>query len=320
MFSAGGSSVTAVDLPRLLAEIDEEVRSRRASGDFPPGMERELDLLFARFAPATVSADDLDGLLQSAERSSFINPDPPTESRIPAVSFLKRVERKLLGWFFRFLAQQVTAFGASVVRALRLLGRRVEALEAATPGANEALLELARSVARPASAGSAVDAVVGHVAGSGGRILVAEAGDGAVLEALRAAGADAYGVEPRADRAESLVLAGADVRRDDARSHLAAVADGALGGLVLAGVVDRAALGVKLALVARAAEVLPPGGRLALIGSDPATWGTDDPIEADLAPGRPLHAETWSHLLGEHGFTQIGAVAADGRTVLTAVR
>jgi len=50
-------SQPGVDLQQVLREIDEEVDARRAAGDFPPGMERDLDLVFARFAPATTSGD-----------------------------------------------------------------------------------------------------------------------------------------------------------------------------------------------------------------------------------------------------------------------
>ena len=311
-------SETVVDLQQVLREIDEEVRARRASGDFPPGMERDLDLVFARFAPATVSGDDLDGLIQGAERTSFIDPDPPTESRIPAVSLLKRVERKLLGWFFRYLAQQVTAFGGIVVQALRLLGRRVEALEAATPGANRALLDVALRTSRPAAAGGLADGVAAHLDGLGGRVLVAAAGDGTLLQRL--AGLDAYGVEPRLDLAESAALTGLDVRAGDPLEHLQAVDDGGLAGLVLVGVVDRAPLGVQLALAERAAAVVGDGGRVAIVGTDPAAWGAANPVEADLAPGRPLHAATWVHLLEEQGFLGTSVTEADGTYLVTASR
>jgi len=307
-----------VDLQQVLREIDEEVRARRASGDFPPGMERDLDLVFARFAPATVSGDDLDGLLQAAERTSFVDPDPPTTSRIVAVSLLKRVERKLLGWFFRFITQQVTAFGGVVVQALRLLGRRVEALEAATPGANRALLEVGGRTSSPAAAGPHAEAVVNHLVGLHGRILVAEAGDGSLLHRLDAL--DAYGVESRPDRAESAALAGLDVRADGALEHLRAVDDGALAGLVLVGVVDRAPVGEQLALVERAAVVLGAGGRLAVVGHDPSSWGVENPVEADLAPGRPLHAATWAHLLDEHGFLGVQVIDTGSTYLVTATR
>ena len=309
---------TGVDLQQVLREIDEEVRARRASGDFPPGMERDLDLVFARFAPAAVSGDDLDGLTEAAARASFIDPDPPTESRIPAVSLLKRVERKLLGWFFRYITQQVTAFGGVLVQALKLVGRRLEALEAATPGANPALLDTGRRASAAADAGPLGEHVARHLGGVPGRVLVAEAGDGALLRSL--AGLDAYGVEPRLDLVESAALSGLDVRADEALDHLRAVEDGALGGLALLGVTDRAPLGVQVALVERAAAALGDGSRIVLLGTDPSTWGAANPVEADLAPGRPLHAETWVHLLEQHGFLDATVTAAGDRYAVTARR
>ena len=35
------------------------------------------------------------------------------------------------------------------------------------------------------------------------------------------------------------------------------------------------------------------------------------PVISDLAPGRPLHAETWSHLLGDRGF-RVDGIAYGG--------
>jgi hypothetical protein len=307
-----------LDLAKVLREIDDEVRARRAAGDFPPGMERDLDLVFARFAPANVNGDDLDAVIEAADRTSFVDPDPPLESRIKAVSYLKRVERKLLGWFFRYLAQQVTAFAGVVVQALRLLGRRIEALEEATPGANPALLDAARRSARAPLDAQLTEAVARHLSGVRGRVLVTEAGDGALLRSL--AELDVYGVEPRADLVESASLAGLELRADEPLEHLRAVHDAALEGVVLLGVVDRVPLGTQLALIARAAAVLGPAGRLALVGTRPESWGAANPIEADLAPGRPLRPATWVHLLEEQGFLGATVVEGDGAFVITASR
>ena len=47
-----------VDPDRLMAEIEDEVRRKRASGELPADLERELDLVFARFAPVNA----IDGL------------------------------------------------------------------------------------------------------------------------------------------------------------------------------------------------------------------------------------------------------------------
>jgi hypothetical protein len=262
----------------------------------------------------SVNGDDLEGLISAADRTAFIDPVLPTESRLPAVSILKRVERKLLGWAFRHLTQQVTAFGGVVVQALRLLGRRVERLEEVSAGADPALLA---GVGGQAPAGLD-DIVVAHLAGRPGRVLVAEAGDGSLLRRL--ADLDVYGVESRPALAESAVLAGLDVRDDAVLDHLRLVEEDALAGMVLVGIVDRAPVGAQVALLAHAARALATGSRLAVLASSPASWGTTNPIEADLSPGRPLHPETWVHLLGEHGFVDVSVTERDGAYVVAATR
>ena len=307
-----------LDLQQVLREIDEEVRARRAAGEFPPGMERELDLLFARFAPPTVSGDDLDGLLEAADRTSYIDHHPSTGSSFAPLSLLKRVEWKLLGWFFRFVTQQVTAFAGIVVQSLRLLGRRVEALEHATPGASPAQRAAAMRSGQAAAVGALGDVVAAHLRGVRGRVLVAEAGDGTLVRQL--AELDVYGVEPRLELAESASLAGLEVRADDVVDHLRVVDADALHGLVLVGVVDRSPLGVQLHLVERAFEVLADGGRLAVVGTSPDGWGRANPIEADLSPGRPLHSATWAHLMEEAGFAGIEVTEAGERFAVTANR
>jgi hypothetical protein len=314
-------SETHVDMQQLLREIDEEVAARRASGDFPPGMERDLDLVFARFAPATTSGDDLDALLEQADRGAFVDVDVPTGSRLPAVSFVKRFLRKLMSWYLRYVAQQVSVFASSVVGALKLLGRRIEQLEASTPGADPAVREASRRASAPPDLSSVTAAVVDHLRGATGRVLVAECGDGAIVRALADAGVDAYGCEPRLALAEAATVAGLDVRPDEVVDHLRNVEHEALGGLVLTGTVDRVPVGAQLGLADLAAAVLGASGRLALVGTDPDAWGrTTSVVDADLAPGRPLHAETWAHLLEERGFGDVDRRNGSPSYVVTAVR
>jgi len=283
--------MSELDLGHVLREIDDEVRARRASGDFPPGMERDLELVFARFAPATLTGDDLEALVEAADRAAFIQSDPPTASRIPAVSILKRVERKLLGWFFRFLAQQMTTFAGVTVQALRQMAHRIETLEEATPAANPALMSLARQTALVPPLAAAVDAI-GPV---DGRVLVSH--------------------DDVVDR-----FPNAYATTDDVAEHLLDVDDDALAGLLLAGITDRAPLGTQVSLVERAARVLRRGGRIAIVASSVAAWGAANPVEADLAPGRPLHPETWAHLLVEHGFADVRVAPGDGQSIITATR
>jgi hypothetical protein len=49
-------------------------------------------------------------------------------------------------------------------------------------------------------------------------------------------------------------------------------------------------------------------------------WGADNPVEADLAPGRPLQPVTWVHLLEQLGFAAPAVVERDGAYVVTAAR
>ena len=311
----------SIDMQQLLREIDEEVEARRAAGDFPPGMERDLDLIFARLAPVAVSTDDLDALLEQADRGAFVDVDVPTASNLPAVSFVKKALRKLMAWYLRYLAQQVSVFASSTVGALKLLGKRVAALEAVTPGADPAVRDAAQRAATTPDVTAHEATIVDHVAAGSGRVLVAECGAGDLVRRLVDADVDAYGCEPRADVADAASLAGLEVRSDDVVEHLRAVEHEALGGLVLAGVVDRLPVGAQLALADLAAAVLRGGGRLALVGTDPDAWGrSTSVVEADLAPGKPLHAETWAHVLGERGFAEVARHDGSPHFVVTAVR
>ncbi len=115
--------------------------------------------------------------------------------------------------------------------------------------------------------------------------------------------------------------AGLDVRGDDLLSHLGTVPDRALGALVLSGAVDVLPLGLLLQLIDLAAAKVSSGGVLVVVSSAPAAWARSlDPVVADLAPGRPLHPETWVHLLGAHGFTDaISHGAPDAAARLEAV-
>ena len=291
-----------LDFSRLTAEINAEVRRRRASGDFPPGLERELDALFARYAPATTGGD-FDEVVERAERTSFVHADVPTTSNQPMLGYVKRVLRSLMAWYVRFLAQQVTAFAGAITRAVRLLGHRVDALETITVRAAQRTLAEIEDRRDGLDLARWADVVSGAVAGVGGRVVHAECGEGALVARLVADGRDAYGIEPREALAMVAARAGLDVRADDVLTHLRAVPDGALGGLVLSGAVDRLPLGSLLELADLAGAKLGPSGVVVVVSAAPAAWDRAlDPVVADLAPGRPLHADTWVHILDTRGF------------------
>ncbi|MGH9131754.1 MAG: hypothetical protein ACRDWV_08820, partial [Acidimicrobiales bacterium] len=90
---------------------------------------------------------------------------------------------------------------------------------------------------------------------------------------------------------------------EDAVSHLRAVSLGGLGGLVLSGCVERFPPAQLRTLAALARERLASKARLILFSTTPEAWDEIPATPAiDLAGGRPLHSQTWAHLLGSAGF------------------
>ena len=79
-----------------------------------------------------------------------------------------------------------------------------------------------------------------------------------------------------------------------------------LAAVVLSGCIDRLAFGGQLELLDLAMTKLAADGRLIILGTDPGAWGrARSPVQADLSPGRPLHADTWVALLQGRGFEQV---------------
>ena len=300
----------AVDADVLMAEIEAEVRARRAAGDLPAGFERELDLIFARYAPVGAMGDDLESVLARAEQASFIDLAPPTGSSLPGVPLVKRLIRKAVFFYLHYIGEQITTLGLVLIRAVRLLGQRVERLEQTVTGGTGTRA----GGDSPSGAPLAPFPELAHwepllaatFGGAGGRVLHGECGTGTLLGCLRRAGADAYGVEPVAERAEAADAAGMEARPVEVLDHLRAIREAALGGLVLSGCVDRLPSHAQHELVALAASRLGAGTPLAILGTLPAAWERAvGPVAADLAPGRPLHAETWARLMEMAGFSAV---------------
>jgi SAM-dependent methyltransferase len=145
------------------------------------------------------------------------------------------------------------------------------------------------------------------------RVLVADCGDGGLLDLLGAAGADAYGVDPSDLVLEPALARGLDVRSEGILDHLGVVATEALGGMVLTGSVQWLRPNERERLVDLVATRLAVGGTLVLHSGTPEGWAaTVTPVVRDLAPGHPLHAQTWAHLLGSRGFA-VGEPLVGGR-------
>ncbi len=291
------------DLGAVMAEIDAEVRRRRLSGDISPRAEAELQEEFDRYAPMSVKEDSLKASLRALGAATLVNPDVPVDSRIPGGRFAKRVLRKAMGWYVNYVTQQtrslgITTLGAvhSVIGRLNLLEERLQAIVSDDP------VEVGRvSVGVADSLVGLGPQIASELEGIRGRVLHAECGDGWLLAKLAEAGLDAYGVDPRAEVVAPLMDQGLDAWDESVYPHLRSVGEATLSAVVLTGLIDRVPLERKRQVLASAAAAVRPGGKVAIASVGPAGWEVAPVVERDLAPGGPLHHETWSVLMEASG-------------------
>ncbi len=119
-------------LSGVMAEIDAEVRRRRASGDLPVGLEQELDELFLEFSPVGLHGKArLRETLSLVDRSAYVDIAVPVASQKMVGTYVKRLIRKSMGWYIGFIVHQIVKFAWSVSRMLHVVVDHVEDLEAA---------------------------------------------------------------------------------------------------------------------------------------------------------------------------------------------
>ncbi len=247
--------------------------------------------------------------LSLVDGSAYVDIAVPTESNKAVGSYVKRFIRKGLGWYMNFIVAQIVKFAWSVSRMFHVVVDHIEDLEA--------VVEAHKSPDLPAEAvpvaphgdtwwsAVAVDAL----GGVADRVLVGDCGDGGLVEALLSAGVDAYGVDPSELVLEPALDRGVDVRAERVVDHLDVVAVEALGGIVLTGSVQWLRPNEREHLLALVSTRLGVDGILVLHSTTPEGWAASvPPVVRDLAPGRPLHAETWNHLLESRGFAVVRTV------------
>ncbi len=281
-------------LRQVMAEIDEEVRRRRA--EVPVERERELDALFLEHAPVGARGGDVSDALRMVDQSAFIDPVVPVASQRPAGVAIKKSLRSMNLWYIGYVTHQVSKFGAAVSRALHAIDAQLADLRERMPPP---------SATRVLDAGSPdtwwVAAALDACRTTSGRVLHAACADGWLVKLLADAGVDAYGVDPRPGVVDDAELRGADLRQEGPLEHLRAVRGGSLGGAVLSGVVECMESTRRDALVDLVTDALGDSAVLVVHWLSPACFFADDaPPEADLAPGRPLRPRTWAHVL--HGW------------------
>jgi hypothetical protein len=300
---------------RVMAEIEEEVRVRRATGDLPPKLERELDELFLAHSPVAGRGGDLADALRMVDATTFIDPVVPVASQKAVGTAVKGGMRKLLLWYVGWVTHQISQFASAVSRTLHIIEGRLNEIERKVEVQRVPNAGVIEFPALHRSDAWWVEPVIGAATKANGRVLHSACGDGWLVQRLNEAKVNAYGVDPRTHLVDQGTLGVVDLRDETLAEHLRSVAASGLGGLVLSGVFDGMGSGERDQLLGLIATTVAPGGLLAVHSVSPTAWASDDaPYEADLAPGRPLRAETWRHLLERAGYRvdiQLGPDAAD---------
>ena len=278
-------------LRHVMAEIDEEVRTHRSV--IPVQLERELDQMFLEHAPVAVRGGDLKDALGMVDQAALIDPVVPVASNRLAGSAVKKGLRSLILWYMGWVTHQVSTFGLAVSRALHAIESQLGDLQERVPPAGETL------VLDAGSAGTWWAArVVDALRATPGRVLHTACGDGWLVSLLAAAGVDAYGVDPRPGIIGDAELRGSDLRQEEPLVHLDAVPLGSLGGAVVSGIVETMDPASRDQFVCSLLEKMGEHSVVAVHSVSPEAWLSDDaPVEADLAPGKPLRPRTWGHLL-----------------------
>ena len=247
-------------LDQVMAEIAEEVRARRASGDLPPKLERELDELFLAHSPVAGRGGDLGEALRMVDAATFIDPVVPVESERAAGAVVKKGMRSLMLWYVGWVTHQMSQSAAAVSRALHIVDDRLQKLERQV------------EVQRVPTAGVVEFPMLHGPEGLVGRARCGRGGDGAAAASSTppagTAGWSGASWRPAAMPTASIPAPRSSTGPSSARStcaeepvaeHLRAVAPAGLGAVVLSGIVEGMAGGERAQLLERNRQPARPG-------------------------------------------------------------
>ena len=119
--------MTHGEIEQIMAGIQDTIARRRADGEYPAGLETELEAEFASILALTHRgeadrADALERLLQEVRmHAPHVSGLTATSSRIPLVNLLHKVVRRLIARQTRGLAAQQRAVNAQVISMLEHL-------------------------------------------------------------------------------------------------------------------------------------------------------------------------------------------------------
>lgn len=128
--------MSEVDIPAVVAELQAEVARRRRSGDYPQGLEHQMESAFAQLMLATdrheidttrfaAAIDDV------ATAIAAVGGQPGVTSRVPGGSQVHAATARMVSRHTTHLADRVRELGDTVYAALQEAKRLAEAQQAA---------------------------------------------------------------------------------------------------------------------------------------------------------------------------------------------
>jgi O-antigen chain-terminating methyltransferase len=139
-----------------------------------------------------------------------------------------------------------------------------------------------------------------------GPVLDIGCGRGELLEVLRSASIEAYGIDINEAHVNLCQERGLDVRHEDALSHLDSVPPGSLGGITAIQLVEHITVEDVIELIDRAIAALQPGGLLILETPNPdnLTVGASS-FYLDPTHEKPLPPQLLGFLAGSRGLVDV---------------
>lgn len=127
--------VENIDIDSILSTIRDEVARRRAAGEYPPGLENELEAEFRHILSLThrgdsIRSDEVSRLLGELQQNLHdLSGLTPATSRIPGVSIFHRVVRRLIARHTMGLAAQARSTDRTIGRIVEILAEDLSGRE-----------------------------------------------------------------------------------------------------------------------------------------------------------------------------------------------
>lgn len=120
------------DVDELVRTLQARVAQRRAAGEYPPGLEEQLEAEFEQIMKAVHRHElDTDELRRRVdvvgEATSYVSAEPRLESRVPGGSTVHTAAARLVRRHTSTLAESVRGMGNEITRALQEVQRLIEA-------------------------------------------------------------------------------------------------------------------------------------------------------------------------------------------------